>query len=161
MLSAGLSKYLAVTAVVLSFAAGWYVRSLRAELQEKTDQVETQKAADSARQIVEATNDETRSSETQTDSNYQQGIALLVKQRNALAVELERLRVAANRVPKPAVSEAGSCAPSAETAPSAADSLLECAAELAAVAEAHDALSLQVTGLLEINERNEHLLRDR
>lgn len=157
----GLSNYLVPLLVALAFAAGWYTNALRADLREKTAEVKTQRAADSARQIVEAKNDKTRSSETQTDSNYQQGIALLVKQRNALAVELERLRVAANRVPKPAVSEAGSCAPSAETAPSAADSLLECAAELAAVAEAHDALSLQVTGLLEINERNEHLLRDR
>lgn len=157
----GLSNYLVPLLAALAFAAGWYTNSLRAGLREKTAEVKIQQAADSARQIVEVTNDETRSSETQTDSNYQQGIALLVKQRNALAVELERLRVAANRVPKPAVSEAGSCAPSAETAPSAADSLLECAAELAAVAEAHDALSLQVTGLLEINERNEHLLRDR
>lgn len=159
MLSAGLSKYLAAACAVAAFAAGWYTNGLRAELREKVAEVKNREAEKYADQKAEAENEETRNSETQTDIHYQQGIAVLVEQRNALAVELERLRVAARRPAKPGLPEAGSCPAVVEATTAATDSLLECAAELTAVAEAHDSLSLQVTGLLEIDARNEKLLR--
>lgn len=141
-----------------AFGFGWgkgYQRADASCTQEKQAQAVAVAAADKKVYAEDVKTDQT---ESRADESYQQAIQTLVVQRNDLAAAIAGLRQRAATVRDRAGAQTCPGVSFAEEVTAATDSLVECAARYSAVAQAHDEMSAQVTGLLEINERNEKLL---
>jgi len=140
------------------FAFGWgkgYQKADARCTEQKQAAALAQAAADKKVYVTDAATDKT---ESLTDENYQRAIQTLVLQRNDLAAAVDGLRQRAASFRERAGAQTCPGTTFVEEAASASDSLVECAARYSAVAQAHDELSVQVSGLLGINERNEKIL---
>jgi len=92
--------------------------------------------------------------EEKTDAKTLTALRQLSAERDSLAAALGGMRQHRDYLSSVASSEASTRSFLAENLAYTANSLSECSQRYSEVAQAHDALSVQVTGLLEIDARN-------